>query len=322
MPRVGPHSNAGTIAVVLLAVAMTRGAHAHPIADVGAPPPDWNVWTWTPWVVLLMVASALAYANGVRAMWRQAGKGKGIRSGQALAFVAGWLSVALALLSPLDALSAQLFSAHMLQHELLMVVAAPLLVSGRPLAAFAWAVPARHRRCIVASVRGPAWLGVWHALTWPPCAWALHGIVLWAWHLPLLFDAALRSTSWHTLQHASFLVTALLFWWEPLGGSGMRLRPGPALLYLFTTMLHTAALGALLTLSPALWYAPYGVTAPRLGIDALEDQQLGGLVMWVPSGMAYLGVALSVMANVLKTGRLTRARLLTDSQLRNERGIF
>ena len=281
-------------------------ALAHPLPGDGAPASShgWSLtWTFTPWVVGLLCVAAIAYVAGVFALWHHAGRAKGVSRRQAAAFALGWLALVAALVSPLDALSSQLFSAHMLQHELLMVVAAPLLVLGRPLAVFAWALPPLVRRRVVAGVRVPWLLGIWRTLTWAPNAWALHGIALWAWHLPAAFDAALGSSGWHTLQHTSFFATALLFWWEPLGGAA-RSRPGPALLYLFTTMLHTAALGALLTLSPALWYAPYGSTSAQLGIDALEDQQLGGLVMWVPSGIAYFATALAVVARLLRPAGL------------------
>lgn len=277
---------------------------AFPVAAVGHPlgalvAPDHFKWTFSPWVVGLLLASAVAYGTGIVALWRHAAPGRGVRIRQAAAFAAGWLALVAALVSPLDGLSARLFSAHMVQHEIMMILAAPLLVIGRPLAVFAWAFPKPVRGPVVESVRLPPVMATWNALTWAPTAWALHGAALWAWHLPALFDAALMSSVLHTLQHASFFITALLFWWEPLAGAQ---RPGPALLYLFTTMLHTAALGALLTLSPSLWYGSYGQTAPALGIDPLEDQQLGGLVMWVPGGLAYFVVALLVVWRIV-TGR-------------------
>jgi putative membrane protein len=132
-------------------------------------------------------------------------------------------------------------------------------------------------------------------------------VVLCAWHLPALFEVALARADLHALQHTSFLLSAVLFWWAPLAGS--RQGTGAALAYLFITMLHTAALGALLTLSPTLWYASYGARAAALGFDPLADQQLGGLVMSVPGGLAYLLVGLMVGARALGSGRPARSVL-------------
>jgi putative membrane protein len=137
------------------------------------------------------------------------------------------------------------------------------------------------------------WRTCWAALTAPLVTWSLHAIALWGWHLPRLFEAALRDNGVHTLQHLSFLGTALLFWWSALKPAA-RGAQGKAMLYLFTTMVHTGALGALLTLSSVPWYPAYQASASALGLDLLEDQQLGGLVMWVPAGMAYVAAGLAL----------------------------
>jgi putative membrane protein len=202
-------------------------------------------------------------------------------------FAIGSLVLVVALVSPLDALGGKLFAAHMVQHELLMIVAAPLLVLGRPLAIWAWALPFEWRRATGHFFHHPAWRLPWLYVTSPLVAWLLHALALWAWHIPLFFDAALASNAVHALQHGAFLATALLFWWSILGATTRRQR-GIALVSLFTTMIHTGALGALMTLSNVPWYSAYLGTAPSYGLDALEDQQLGGLIMWVPAGLIYI----------------------------------
>ena len=209
------------------------------------------------------------------------------RAWQASAFAGGWLVLALALVTPLDSLGSLLFSAHMVQHELLMIVAAPLLVLGRPLALWAWALPMPWRRALGHFFHQPAWRAPWLIVTSPLLAWLLHALALWLWHIPALFDAALNDLSVHAWQHTSFLVTALVFWWSVLGAS-TRKKQSVALVSLFTTMAHTGALGALLTLARTPWYPNYFATAPLFGLDALEDQQLGGLIMWVPAGLVYI----------------------------------
>jgi len=197
------------------------------------------------------------------------------------------------LTSPIDVLGAALFSAHMVQHELLMVVAAPLFVMSRPLEAWAWALPAAWRQPLAGAGRLRPVAATWRAITAPFGAWTLHAVALWGWHIPFLFEAALMNVWVHALQHASFLGTALLFWWSVLG-RGMRRPDAAALASLFTTLLHTGALGALLTFAPHPWYATYA--DGTLGLTALEDQQLGGLAMWVPGGLAYMAAGLALVA--------------------------
>ena len=271
-------------------------AHAPGALDVPADPgavgaagaaAGWDLpWSFEPWVVTCLLASAALYAIGLRRLWGRAGPGRGVSASQAGAFTGGWFALAVALVSPVDPLGARLFSAHMLQHELLMVVAAPLMVVGKPLAVWVWALPPPWRRGIGAFFHRPAWRLPWLMLTSPLGAWTVHALALWLWHVPALFDAAIANQALHTLQHFSFLFTALLFWWSVLG-QAERAAQGTAMLYLFTTMVHSNALGALLTLSPFVWYPTYLQSAPALGIPALQDQQLGGLVMWIPAGSAY-----------------------------------
>jgi len=285
----------GCSAAALLASAavLPREAVAHALDAAGTPPP--LGWSFEPWVVACLATSAALYALGVARLWRHAGTGRGVRIGRVAAFASGWLLLVAALVSPLDALGSYLFSAHMVQHELLMAAAAPLLVLGHPLAAWAWAFPPATRRALGRFFHRPGWRVPWLALTGPLAGWVLHAVALWAWHLPSLFDAALRHEGVHALQHAAFLGTALVFWWTVLG-AGTRREQGIALVSLFTTMVHTGALGALLTLAPVAFYDPYFATAPAFGYTPLEDQQLGGLVMWVPAGFVYVLVGLVLAA--------------------------
>jgi putative membrane protein len=196
--------------------------------------------------------------------------------------------------APVHALGAVLFSGHMLQHELLIAAAAPLLVLGRPLVPVLWALPAEWRRTAGAWTRVGAVRTTWRALTTPACAWLLHAIALWIWHLPAPYEAALASNALHTLQHASFLGTALLFWWALVHGRAMRMGHGTAVVYVFTTALHTGGLGALLTFAPAAWSGTYEGTTAAWGLTPLEDQQLAGLIMWVPGSFPYLLAALAL----------------------------
>jgi putative membrane protein len=288
-------------AVACLAAAPLARAHVPDLPAGSTEVP----WTFEPWVVCLLLLGSALYAAGLRNLWRRAGMHRGVSVWQTAAFAGGQLAIIAALVSPLDALGTLLFSAHMVQHEILMVVAAPLLVIGRPLAVWTWGLPPRWRSGAGNATRLTPIAVAWRVLTHPAVAWALHGLVLWAWHMPSLFEAALARPGVHTLQHTSFFASALLFWWAPLG-SASRPGQGASMFYLFTTMVHTAALGALLTLSPALWYPAYASTSLAFELDPLEDQQLGGLVMWVPAGMAYLTVGLALAARWLRDGGTAR----------------
>jgi len=274
------------------AFACSGPARAHPL-DAVAPAASWPGWSFEPWVVACLLASAILYAAGMARLWRRAGaSGRAAHARQSLAFGAAWLATAAAIVSPLDRLGSSLFSAHMLQHEVLMVVAAPLFVLARPLGAWAWALPRSWRRGLGHFFHRPGWRIPWLIVTGSMAAWLIHATTLWLWHIPAWFEAALANEAVHALQHASFLLGALVYWWSVIAISARRQR-GAAMLSLFTTMMHTGALGALLTLSPVAWYPAYAGTTLAFGLDPLEDQQLGGLVMWIPAGLAYVACGLA-----------------------------
>jgi putative membrane protein len=248
-----------------------------------------------PWAVACLAASAVLYAIGVSRLWRRAGRERGIGSADIVRFTLGWLVLLVALMPPLDGMGELSFAAHMVQHELLMALAAPLLVLGRPLEAWTWALAPSWRSRARAVTRSRGFAAAWHAITQPLAAWTLHAVAVWAWHVPALFEAALASTGVHILQHTSFLGTALVFWWSVFDRR-RRNAGGTALASLFTTMGHTGALGALLTFGARLWYPSY---AGAFGLTALEDQQLGGLIMWGPASLAYLAAALVIASRWL-----------------------
>jgi putative membrane protein len=287
------------LSATLAFAAAAAGAHGLDPGAGTAPTSAWDGrWSVEPWVGAALAVSLVAYGVGLGRLWRRAGPGHGIGHWRAAAFGGGWLMLAVALASPLDALGGRLFSAHMLQHELLMTVVAPLMVLGHPLGVWAWAMPLSVRRRIGAALHHPAWRVPWQQLTAPLAAWIVHAAALWLWHLPGWFESALASSAVHGWQHASFLFASLLFWWSVLG-SVTRASDGIALASLFTTMLHTAALGALLSLSDIGWYPHYIATTAALGWDAIDDQQLGGLVMWAPAGLAYFVAGLVLAARWL-----------------------
>jgi putative membrane protein len=224
------------------------------------------------------------------------------------AFLAGWAILAAALVSPLHELGESLFSAHMLQHELLMIAAAPLLVWSRPLAQLLRGFPRAWRAPLVRVLTHPIVRRLIDTLAAPAFAFVTQGIAIWLWHVPALFQATLHSQVAHALQHASFFGTALLFWWSLMRGARGRRNFGFGLLSVFLTTLHTGALGALLSLSSTVYYPAYGQAAQRFGLSPLEDQQLGGLIMWIPGGVAYVVGALALAAGWLRNSEARAAR--------------
>jgi cytochrome c oxidase assembly factor CtaG len=258
-----------------------------------------------------MLVSSLAvcigvYLAGVLRLWRSAGYGRGIRPHEALAFGAGWLALVFALSPPLDEWSEQWLAAHMVQHELLMVVAAPLLAVGAPLVGFLWAMPSGLRRAVVRGVQRTPVPSVWRIVTAPHAAFVLYGLALWIWHVPALYDEALQHEAVHAVQHLCFFGTAALFWWGIVHGRQGRTGYGAAVVYLFVTAVHGGVLGALLTVSPHVWYAPYLAHHP-VRLTPLEDQQLAGLLMWIPAGLAFAAGALFLFAAWLRqSDRLSR----------------
>lgn len=252
------------------------------------------LWSFEPWVVLPLGLLAAFYVTGMLRLWPRINTGAGLQRRRALLFAAGWLASAVALLSPLDGLSDELFTFHMLQHEVLMLVAAPFLVLAAPGAAFAWALPESLRRPVTTGFSGLRPL--WQLLTLPLLAWALQALVLWSWHLPALFQAAVRSELVHALQHLSFFLAAVIFWPSLVAG---RAGEGVSVISLFTTAVHSSLLGALLVFAPIVWYVSYLESAGHWGLTPLEDQQLGGLIMWVPGGAVYLLAALWLLARWL-----------------------
>jgi len=260
-----------------------------------------NDWYWDP--VLLLSVSLLLWLY-----WR--GWIRVLRSKRATSCLSGihrgcfLMSIALVvfcLLSPLDLMSSQLASAHMVQHAVLMTVAAPLMVlgsmsficfAGLPIAAKSFA--AKSARALSKTAGDP--------LANPFCPWMIYAAVLWGWHLPVLYGAALRVHMMHDLQHLFFMVAAILFWrplLDPL--SRHRLGGGSAVIYLFTTTLHSTVLGVFMTIAPGAWYPEYFGRSELWGLSPLEDQQIAGLIMWMPACLSYAVVAVYLFTRLIQS---------------------
>ena len=272
-----------------------------------APHDLWAAWSREPAVILGLGLLATLYAFGMARLRVRARAHASARIMEAAAFWSGWTVLVVALISPLHRLGEALLSAHMAQHELLMVVAAPLLVLGRPFVVSLWGLPLGWRRA-VGRVTGRL-RPLWRVASRLEVAWLLHALAIVGWHVPALYQRTISSEPMHALQHTSFLVTALLFWWSVLPAAAERRRHGAALMSLFTTMVYTGGIGALLTLARTPWYPAYGDAAPLWGLTPLEDQQLAGLIMWVPGGITYLLATLWLVVAWLEASEARVVRL-------------
>ena len=276
--------------VALLAPLLTapRAAWAHPQEGAARE----FVWSWDPIILLGLGVAMALYMAGVRALWQRAGIGRGLRTWQVVSFSLGVLMVAVALLSPLAAVALTLLSAHMVQHLVLILVAAPLLALGAPFLAWLWVMPFRWRRTVSHRWQRMHPRCAFALLFSPTVVWVIHTAVFLVWHVPALYQATLVEEALHAFEHISFLVTAVLFWWSVLPGGPLdRLVGGAAALYLFAAAMQGSVLGALMTFSRQLWYPAYVATTVAWGFEPLTDQQLAGLIMWVPAGAGYTLVA-------------------------------
>jgi putative membrane protein len=249
-------------------------------------------WTFDPWIVAPLGLAVVLYGLGAQRLYRRARESRNVVRWRAAAFGAGSIALAAALISPLHRLGEQLFTFHMVEHEILMAVSAPMIVLARPIGALMWGLPSRLRRPIAKWMKSRFAQVGWDGLSRGITTTALHAIAIWAWHAPVLFDAAVTNVSLHRLQHLSFFATAVLFWWSALWRSDR----GVAAWHLFVTMLHTSILGALMALAPRVLYVVQTRAAEDWGLTPLEDQQLAGMVMWIPAGTVYAGAALTLFA--------------------------
>jgi putative membrane protein len=258
-------------------------SHSHAVAG----------WALDGWITVPLLVTITLYGIG---SWRVWGSPRALAS----AYIAGWLALALTLVSPFHELAEQLFTYHMIEHEIIMVVAAPLLVAGRPIGVLLWGLPKSLRSWVTHAARHEAVRSCWTWLVRPLNATLIHGVAIWAWHVPGLFDAAVTNLLLHRLQHLSFLVSALLFWYSLFRIS----TRGEALWHLFFTMLHTSLLGALLAVAPRVLYVAQTAHSQAWGLTPLEDQQLAGIFMWVPAGTVYAGAALYFAARWIRPVRV------------------
>jgi len=273
--------------------AIAHAGHAHANSTPG--------WTLDPLVTLPLLLLLAIFLAG---RWRLGQRSKLPRSRTWL-FLGGWLVLALSLVSPLHEGGERSFTLHMIEHELIMLVATFLLAAASAGGTLAWGLPATLRRALGGSWKAPL-SSLWRWLTQPVTATIVQALAMWAWHAPALFNRALTSQGWHVAQHLSFILASLFFWRAMLD-----VRRGSALLsalLLFVTSLVEGVLGALMALSSSPWYPAYAAMGVSgIGLDPASDQQLAGLLMWIPGGLVHGAAALVLLYNWLKTNGDNRA---------------
>jgi len=272
---------------IVLGLLATPGATLAHGADVPAPafPDVLFQWTLDPLPLLGIVLAGAAYLWAVRHVNRAhpANRQPVHRS---WLFGGGLAAIGVALLSPIEAYEGMLFSVHMIQHMLLELVAAPLLLAGAPITLTLRAANPPLRRGLLRILHSR----VVRVVSFPVVAWILFAAVNWGWHFSMLYDDALENQALHYLQHASFLGAALLFWWPVVGADPSPWRlPHPArLLYLFLAMPQNSFLGVALMSASTVLYPHYLTNMRVWGLAPLDDQALGGVIMWVVGDLAFL----------------------------------
>jgi putative membrane protein len=279
-----------------LAIALLAAAPATVLAHgERAPSPTFPAvlleWHFDPLVAFGIAAAAIAYVWAVRAVNRAHPHNRNPRI-RTWCFLGGLAAIGAALASPIEAYEGQLFSVHMIQHMLLMFVAAPLLLAGGPITLTLRAARPDLRRQLLWALHSP----VLKAISFPVVTWVLFAAVNWGWHFSTLYDEALENPLLHYAQHASFLAVALLFWWPVIG-----VDPGPwrmpypvRLFYLFLALPQNSFLGVALLSAGTVLYPHYVTNLRAWGPTPLEDQQLGGILMWVAGDLVFL-VAMAVV---------------------------
>ncbi|MFN2557709.1 MAG: cytochrome c oxidase assembly protein [Nitriliruptorales bacterium] len=257
-----------------------------------APHDLWSAWNTNPLLITGFLLTVWVYHRGQSRGGRRTGD-----TWRARCFLGALVALGVALLSPLDALSGALASAHMVQHLLLVVAAAPMLALSAPSSTLLRGSPLilrqatgrwRRRLRLTTSTR--------RVLRHPGAVWLLHVGTLWFWHAAVPYGAALEHELVHVLEHASFLLTGLLFWHLVIGTRGAgRVSPGLGILLIFAMSMQSVFLAVLLTFAPTPWYDGYAATTTPWSLEPLADQQLAGAIMWIPAGLVYLAAALALL---------------------------
>jgi putative membrane protein len=260
-----------------------------------------DAWEFEPYIILLLVFAAGFYALALRKV--RDGGVRRVPWYQPLAFYGGLLAFSVALGGPLHTYNQNSFAMHMSQHVVMMLVAAPLLVLGRPVHLFLHALGPNRSGVLLRPVLRRRWVrGTLTVLTHPLLVLLLFNVNLALWHVPRFYVAALESTLVHEAEHMLFFGLSLLFWWviiDPIPRHH-RLRTEHAILVLFTTAAVGDLLGLLLMFSTQVLYSYYSLAEPIWGLSTLDDQRLGGLIMLLSGVVVYYGAIIVLIVRAFR----------------------
>ena len=246
----------------------------------------WTAWNFDPEYLIPLALLGFLYARGL-ARWQE--RTRSHAAWRTVSYYTGLIVLALLFESPIDALGEHHFSMHMVQHNLVMMLVPPLIYLGAPATPILKGLPRGFRRSVIAPVlRSPVFRATWNLLTFPPICIGIFVVSQWVWHLwPGLFDLALRNDLVHDLQHATFVLVGMLFWWNVVDPKPRRSRirsMGFRIVYFYAAMIPKHILAAFITFADRIFYPTYETRVLVLPLDPMDDQRLAGVLMWVPFG--------------------------------------
>lgn len=261
-----------------------------------------SAWDWRSDISLVLLIFATLYTIG---WWRlrKRNRSKVANRKRLAAYWGGLLTLAIALMSPIDPLGGQLFFMHMIQHLLTIMVAAPLLWLASPFPILLWGLPVAARKAVGRHFAPRALLRrTLHALTPPAFVWLAFVTVYGGWHDPNLYNLALHYGWVHDLQHITFFATAMLLWWHVIG-AGPQIHRTPIwgrIALLVGAVPINMGIGIVIATAGEVLY-PYYATVPRIwGFTALADQSLAGAIMWIPGSMMFVLAVVLLLAGALR----------------------
>ena len=268
-------------------------------------------WAWRPEIILTLLFAATVHLTGRLRLGKRS-HGSLLAPWRSISYISGLAILWIALMSPIDVLSGQLFSMHMIQHLLLVMIAPPLLLIANPTPTMMWGLPRALRREVGRWLRPEAlFRRVIKAVTSPGIVWLLFVATLVGWHDPQAYNATLESGFVHDLEHLSFFGSALLFWWHVAGAAPRLRKPMPRgvrIAYVLSVVPPNMLTGVAIAFASEPLYTYY-TTVPRLGkMSVLQDQMLGGILMWIPGSMMYLIAALILVSRVLRDSENRESR--------------
>ena len=275
-------------------------------------------WELSPYVLATLGVVLAAYLLG---RWRLADRTKypTFRTGPTLLYLGGFGALALSLVSPVGRYAGDLFFMHMVQHLLLMMVAVPLLLLANPAQVYLWALPQAARRGVGQVLSRTGLLRrLLTGVTVPVFTWLVFVGAIWVWHTPTAYNAALNSETLHATEHLVMFGAAVLFWWPVIGPAPVRsLLPYPLrFLYLFLALFQNIVLGGILTFGKGPIYSHYQAAPDHWGVTPAMDQQLGGIIMWIPGAMMFVGAILILLYLWLEQEERAEAKMRRDQETR------